>query len=51
MQHFRGKDQIYGQIKERMEEKLNDNMLKELEKEQVHRDQERMNREYLEVLI
>uniref|UniRef100_M3ZFT6 Cilia- and flagella-associated protein 45 n=2 Tax=Xiphophorus TaxID=8082 RepID=M3ZFT6_XIPMA len=49
-QRMEGKDQIYGQIKERMEEKLNDNMLKELEKEQVHRDQERMNREYLEAM-
>ncbi|XP_054884937.1 cilia- and flagella-associated protein 45 [Poeciliopsis prolifica] len=49
-QRMEGKDQIYGQIKERMEEKLNENMLRELEKEQIHRDQERMNREYLEGL-
>ncbi|XP_008424133.1 cilia- and flagella-associated protein 45 isoform X1 [Poecilia reticulata] len=49
-QRMEGKEQIYGQIKERMEEKLNDNMLKELEKEQVHRDQERMNREYQEAM-
>lgn len=47
--YFRGKQQIHDQIQQRVEEKLMQDEIKEIEKQQVYENQERINQEDLKV--
>ena len=47
--HFRGKEQIHNQIQRRLDEKQIQSEMKELEKQQVRENQERMDLEDLKV--